>query len=60
MDFMNKYNLWLQSQEVDSETKEELLSIKENISEIEDRFHKDLEFGTGGLRGKIGADKQNE
>lgn len=55
MDFMNKYNLWLQSQEVDSETKEELLSIKENISEIEDRFYKDLEFGTGGLRGKIGA-----
>lgn len=55
MDFMKKYNLWLESQEVDNETKKELLSIKDNVAEIEDRFYKDLEFGTGGLRGKIGA-----
>ncbi|WP_352418255.1 phospho-sugar mutase [Proteiniborus sp.] len=55
MDFMDKYYLWLESQEVDSETKKELLSIKDNAKEIEDRFYKDLEFGTGGLRGKIGA-----
>lgn len=55
MEFMEKYKLWLESQEVDNETKEELLSIKDNVKEIEDRFYKDLEFGTGGLRGKIGA-----
>lgn len=55
MDFMDKYNLWLDSQEIDNEIKEELLSIKGNVKEIEDRFYKDLEFGTGGLRGKIGA-----
>lgn len=55
MDYMDKYKLWLESPIVDSETKKELLSIKDNISEIEDRFYKDLEFGTGGLRGKIGA-----
>lgn len=55
MYYMDKYNSWLQSKVVDNETKEELLSIKDNKSEIEDRFYKDLEFGTGGLRGKIGA-----
>lgn len=39
----------------DAETKKELLSIKDNPKEIEERFYKDLEFGTGGLRGIIGA-----
>ena len=39
----------------DSETRLELESIKDNKSEIEDRFYKELEFGTGGIRGKIGA-----
>jgi len=37
----------------DAETKKELLSIKDNPKEIEERFYKDLEFGTGGLRGII-------
>ncbi|WP_069650396.1 phospho-sugar mutase [Caloranaerobacter ferrireducens] len=55
MDFMGKYNYWLNSEYFDKETKDELLSIKDNVEEIEDRFYKDLEFGTGGLRGKIGA-----
>ncbi|WIV12072.1 phospho-sugar mutase [Proteiniborus sp. MB09-C3] len=55
MDFMDKYNLWLKSPDIDGEAKKELLGIKDNIAEIEDRFYKDLEFGTGGLRGKIGA-----
>ncbi|MBU5590817.1 phospho-sugar mutase [Clostridium sp. MSJ-4] len=50
-----KYKQWLNSTEVDRETKNELLTIKDNDKEIEDRFYKDLEFGTGGLRGIIGA-----
>ncbi len=52
---MGKYEFWLNSEHFDKETKDELLSIKDNVEEIEDRFYKDLEFGTGGLRGKIGA-----
>jgi phosphoglucomutase len=55
MDYMEKYNLWLNSEYFDNETKEELMALKGNEKEIEDRFYKDLEFGTGGLRGKIGA-----
>ncbi|EOC99299.1 phospho-sugar mutase [Caldisalinibacter kiritimatiensis] len=55
MSYMDKYELWLNSEYFDDETKEELASIKNNEKEIEDRFYKDLEFGTGGLRGKIGA-----
>ena len=38
----------------DEETKKELLSIKDDEKEIEDRFYKELEFGTAGLRGVIG------
>ncbi|MFA7568934.1 MAG: phospho-sugar mutase [Defluviitoga tunisiensis] len=48
------YRLWLENID-DVELKEELLSLKGNEEEIIDRFYKDLEFGTGGLRGKIGA-----
>lgn len=54
MNFKEKYNEWLNSNIIDENTKEELLSIN-NEKEIEDRFYKDLEFGTGGLRGVIGA-----
>ncbi len=50
-----KYNEWLKDPIIDEESKKELLSIKENEEEIEDRFYKDLEFGTAGLRGIIGA-----
>jgi len=49
------YKFWIESDYFDQETKEELLAIKDNPEEIEERFYKDLEFGTGGLRGIIGA-----
>jgi phosphoglucomutase len=49
------YQSWLEEPAVDSRTKEELHSIQADLKEIEDRFYKDLEFGTGGLRGVIGA-----
>lgn len=49
------YQLWLEDPAIDSATKEELRSIQGDAKEIEDRFYKDLEFGTGGLRGVIGA-----
>lgn len=51
MDINQKYNLWLT---FDDETKKELESVIDK-KEIEDRFYKDLEFGTGGLRGIMGA-----
>ncbi|RTE02047.1 phospho-sugar mutase [Paenibacillus whitsoniae] len=50
-----EYQLWLQDPAVDEQTKQELLAIGSDAKEIEDRFYKDLEFGTGGLRGVIGA-----
>ncbi|GAA0085068.1 phospho-sugar mutase [Clostridium sp. CTA-7] len=54
MIYREKYNDWLESNIVDDIMKEELRIIKDE-KEIEDRFYKDLEFGTGGLRGVIGA-----
>lgn len=54
MTYMDKYNFWLESDYFDEKTKEELRSIKDEL-EIEDRFYKDLTFGTAGLRGKMGA-----
>ncbi|MEC0244645.1 phospho-sugar mutase [Paenibacillus chitinolyticus] len=51
----NLYEKWLQDPSIDEETKKELQSIAGQDKEIEDRFYKDLEFGTGGLRGVIGA-----
>ena len=54
-DFMKKYEYWLNDPYFDEETKSELRAIEGNKEEIEDRFYKDLEFGTGGLRGVIGA-----
>ena len=53
MNYSEKYQKWLSF--ADDETKAELLSIKNNEKEIEDRFYKDLAFGTGGLRGVMGA-----
>ena len=50
-----RYNEWLNNPVIDEESKKELLSLKGNDTEIEDRFYKDLEFGTAGLRGVIGA-----
>ena len=52
---MDEYRFWLEDDYFDQGTKEELEAIKDNQGEIEDRFYKELEFGTGGLRGVIGA-----
>lgn len=54
MNYKEKYNLWINSEIVDSKTKEELSSIKDE-KELEERFYRELEFGTGGLRGIIGS-----
>lgn len=55
MTYIKFYKEWLDNPYFDEETKQELLSIENNDKEIEDRFYKNLEFGTGGLRGIIGA-----
>nr|WP_073147060.1 phospho-sugar mutase [Paramaledivibacter caminithermalis] len=52
---MKKYEEWLNNPYFDEETKKELWCIYDNEKEIEERFYKELEFGTGGLRGIIGA-----
>ncbi|WNQ11580.1 phospho-sugar mutase [Paenibacillus aurantius] len=49
------YKLWLEDETIDAETKAELEALKDQAQEIEDRFYKDLEFGTGGMRGVVGA-----
>ena len=54
-EYLVKYEKWLNDPCFDENTKKELKEIKENEKEIEDRFYKDLEFGTAGLRGVIGA-----
>ena len=55
MNYLEEYQKWCESPDFDEETKRELLEIKGNESEIENRFYKELEFGTAGLRGIIGA-----
>ena len=55
MEYLNEYKKWCTSDVFDEETKKELLNIKDDKKEIEDRFYKELEFGTAGLRGIIGA-----
>lgn len=55
MDAKQRYEMWLGSDQVDEYTKKELISIRDNAEEIEDRFYTNLEFGTGGLRGVMGA-----
>ena len=55
MDYKEIYESWLANPYFDEGTKAELLSIKEDDKEIKERFYKDLEFGTAGLRGIIGA-----
>lgn len=52
---VQKYNFWCESDAIDPATKVELLGIENNPAEIFDRFYKDLAFGTGGLRGRMGA-----
>lgn len=55
MSYTQQYDFWLNDDYFDQATKEELRSIAGDEKEIEDRFYKELEFGTGGLRGVIGA-----
>lgn len=55
MNYKETYELWVNSPYFDEETKAELKSIADDEQEIKERFYKDLEFGTAGLRGVIGA-----
>ena len=55
MDYLEKYEEWCNNPVFDENTRKELLALKGNDQEIKERFYKDLEFGTGGLRGIIGA-----
>ena len=55
MSYREQYDFWLKDAYFDGKTKDELRAIADNEKEIEDRFYKELEFGTGGLRGVIGA-----
>ena len=55
MNCQTVYEKWLNDPAVDNATKAELQSIVNNPKEIEDRFYRELEFGTGGMRGILGA-----
>jgi len=55
MNYMGTYQEWINNNTLDENTKNDLLEIQNNDAEIKERFYKDLEFGTGGLRGIIGA-----
>ena len=54
MNYLEEYKRWCEDPSFDEETKKELMSIKDDEEEIKDRFYKELEFGTAGLRGVIG------
>ncbi|MBQ9939251.1 MAG: phospho-sugar mutase [Oscillospiraceae bacterium] len=54
MNWKNSYDYWMNSEALDKELKEELLNITDE-DELSDRFYRELEFGTAGLRGVIGA-----
>lgn len=55
MGYKEEFDYWLNDPYFDQATKDELLAIRNDEAEVEDRFYKELEFGTGGLRGVIGA-----
>jgi phosphoglucomutase len=61
LNYLEKYHFWLENEYFDQKAKEELRAIDGDEEEIKDRFYKDLEFGTGGLRGKIamGTNRMN-
>jgi len=61
MNYLEKYHFWLENEYFDEQAKAELRALAGNEEEIKDRFYKDLEFGTGGLRGKIamGTNRMN-
>ncbi len=54
-DAQKQLEYWLNDSYFDDETKQELMAIRNDEAEVEDRFYRELEFGTGGLRGVIGA-----
>jgi len=55
MEYIKRYEEWLTNPYFDEATRAELAAIRDNEAEIKERFFKDLEFGTGGLRGILGA-----
>jgi phosphoglucomutase len=55
MEYKIKYEEWLENPYFDEATRAELAALKGNDTEIKERFYRDLEFGTGGLRGILGA-----
>ncbi|MDF2547800.1 MAG: phospho-sugar mutase [Anaerosolibacter sp.] len=55
MDYKDQYESWVTNGYFDEETREALIAIKNDEEEIKDRFYRNLEFGTAGLRGKVGA-----
>lgn len=55
MSAYERYSEWLASPDVDDKTKQELLDVKDNMNDLIDRFYTELEFGTAGLRGVLGA-----
>ncbi|SCW36679.1 phosphoglucomutase [Ruminococcaceae bacterium YRB3002] len=55
MGYIDTYRFWCEDPFFDADTKAELLAIRDDSKEIEDRFYKDLEFGTAGFRGVLGA-----
>ena len=55
MSYRDTYDFWMTDDYFDEDTKKELAAIADDEAEIEDRFYRDLVFGTGGLRGVIGA-----
>lgn len=61
MGYMDEYKFWLESDCFDEKTKEELRSIADDDKEIQDRFYKNLKFGTGGMQRNHGCwNQQNE
>jgi len=54
LNYSEKYHFWLENEYFSNEAKAELRALADDEEEIKDRFYKDLKFGTGGLRGKIG------
>ena len=55
MSYRDTYDFWMTDDYFDEDTRKELAAIADDEAEIEDRFYRDLVFGTGGLRGVIGA-----
>ena len=53
-DYLQLYREWVENPLLDEDTRAELLSIKDNDTEIYDRFYQTMEFGTAGMRGVLG------